>query len=72
MAHWLRPSHSEAYLKPSQDERFCGNSQHLKAVNYFRRKAPPWLVDWVLNTPLSLASRISISEGGIAEPLDYS
>ena len=45
----------ETYLKPSRTptmELFCENSYRLKAVNYFRKKGPSLMFDWVLNTPL--------------------
>ena len=32
-------------------EVFCENFK-LYAVNYFRKKAPLYIFDWVLNTPL--------------------
>ena len=44
----------EAYLEPSQTsttEVFCENSQRLLDVNYFRKKAPSSMLDWVLHTP---------------------
>ena len=28
---------------------FCGNSEHVKAVDYFRRRAPLWMSDRILN-----------------------
>ena len=48
---------SEANLEPSQSstvEYFRRNSQRLKIVNYFRRKAPPSMFVWALKTPLNL------------------
>ena len=30
-------------------ELFCGNSQRIKAVGCFRRKAPSWMLDRILN-----------------------
>ena len=47
---------TEAYLEPSQTSNmniFCKNNLRPKAVNYFLRKAPLKMFDWVLNTPLS-------------------
>ena len=41
---------SETYLKPSRT-----------SVNYFRKKAPSWMFDWVLNTPL----HVSLSHSSI-------
>ena len=35
-------------------EIFCENSERLKAVNDFRKKAPSEMFDWILNTPLEL------------------
>ena len=46
---------AEAYLKPSQTstmERFFENNDRLSAVNYFYKKVPSQIFDWVLNTPL--------------------
>ena len=43
-----------AYLEPGPTVKmvfFCGKSQRLKAVNYFCKKAPSQMFDWVLNTP---------------------
>ena len=48
---------SETYLEPSRTstmELFCEASERLKAVNYFRKKAPEYVFGWVLNTPLRL------------------
>ena len=48
---------SEAILQPSRTfmaDHSCRNSQRLKAVNYFRRKAPPQMFFWALNMPLYL------------------
>ena len=36
---------SDTYLEPSD---------LTKILNGFRKKAPPWILDWVLNTPLSI------------------
>ena len=44
---------TEAYLEPSQTSTtdvFCENSQRLLDVNYFRKKAPSSMLDWVLHT----------------------
>ena len=35
-------------------ELFCEASERLKAVNYFRKKAPEYVFGWVLNTLLRL------------------
>ena len=43
-------THPEAYFKPS--ETFTMKLLRLKAVNYFCKKAPSWMLDWFLNTPL--------------------
>ena len=46
-----------SHLEPSRTltmELFRENSWRLKAVNYFRKKAPSQMFDWVLNTPLLL------------------
>ena len=48
---------SEAILQPSQTsmtDHSCRNSQRLKVVNYFRRKAPPQMFLWALNILLYL------------------
>ena len=42
---------AEAYLEHSRTsttEVFCKNSERIKAVNYFHRKAPSSLFDWGL------------------------
>lgn len=47
---------TEAYLEPSRTssmEMLCKNSEQLKTVDYFRKKAPSQMLDRVLNTPLS-------------------
>ena len=41
-------------------ERFCKNSLRLLAVDYFYRKAPLQIFDWVLNTPLRVTNIITI------------
>ena len=33
-------------------ELFCGNIQRVKAVGYFRRRAPTWMLDRILNVTL--------------------
>ena len=38
-------------IKTSTTEVFCENSQRLLDVNYFRKKAPSSMLDWVLHTP---------------------
>ena len=46
---------NEAYLQPSRvstRERFCENKYLLLTVNYFLRKAPSKMFDWVLNPSL--------------------
>ena len=48
---------SEPYLELSQIstmELFRKNSLRLLVVNYFRKKAPSQVFDWVLNTPLTI------------------
>ena len=48
---------SEAILQPSRTsmaKHSCRNSQWLKAVNYFRRKAPSQMLFWALNMLLYL------------------
>ena len=50
-------SYSDEYLESSQTftmEFFSENSLQLKAVNYFPKKDPSYIFDWVLNTPLVL------------------
>ena len=41
-------------------ERFCKNSLRLLAVDYFCRKAPSYIFDWVLNTPLRVTNIITV------------
>ena len=31
---------------------FCGNSERLKSVNFFRKKVSLFMFEWVLNTPM--------------------
>ena len=47
---------SEAYLESTTStvEVFHEKSQRLKVIIIFRKKAPPWMFDWALNTPLFL------------------
>ena len=48
---------SEVILQPSLTsivDHSCRNSQGLKVVDYFRRKALPQMFFWALNTPLYL------------------
>ena len=48
---------SEAILQPSQTsmaDHSCKNSQRLKVVNYFSKKASPQMFFWALNAPLYL------------------
>ena len=33
-------------------ELYCGNSQRIKAVGYFRRRGPSWMFDRILNATL--------------------
>ena len=43
-------------LEPSRTftmELFCGNNSRLKASNYFHKKAPSQMFNWILQTPLS-------------------
>ena len=51
----LQHIQSEAHLKSSRTsavELYCGNSQRIKAVGYFRRRAPSWMFDRILNATL--------------------
>ena len=51
---------AETYLKAiwtSAMELFCENSQWLKAVNYFFKKTPLWMLEWVLNKRLHRLTR---------------
>ena len=52
----------EVYLEPIQTsmiEFFCENSQRFLAHNYPRKRTPPYMFDWVLNTPLEGFLKIS-------------
>ena len=54
---------AEAYLERSRTspmEVFCKNSKRIKAVNYFRKKAPPSMFDWILK--MLLGGRDDIME----------
>ena len=47
----------QAYWETSQIlkvEFFCGNRWRMKAADYFRKKTPFQMFDWLLNTFLSL------------------
>ena len=50
------PFQSEVHLESSRAaavELFCGNSQRLQAVGYFRRRVPSWMFDKILNATQS-------------------
>ena len=51
MKLYLETSHSESGRKTAV-ELFCGNDQRVKAVVYFRRRAPSWMSDMILNAYL--------------------
>ena len=40
------------YSGTSALELYCGNSQRIKAIGYFRRRAPPWMFGKILNATL--------------------
>ena len=42
-------------------ELFCGNSQSVKAVDYFRRRASSLIFDGILNATLSNSKRLTRS-----------
>ena len=51
----LQNIQSQAHLESSQTsavELFCGYSQRIKTVGYFRRKDPSWIFDRILNATL--------------------
>ena len=51
----LQHIQSEAHLESDQTsvvELFCGNSQRIKAVGYFPRRAPSWMFDRILTATL--------------------
>ena len=51
----LQHIQSEAHMESSRTsavELYCGNSQRIKAVGYFRRRAPSWMFDRILNATL--------------------
>ena len=51
----LQHIQSEAHLESSQTsavELFCGNSQRIKAIGCFPRRAPSWMFDRTLNATL--------------------
>ena len=39
-------------------ELYCGNSQRIKVVGYFRRRAPSWMFDRILNATLPFTREI--------------
>ena len=48
---------SEVHLevnRMSTTELFCEYSQRFLVVNYFHKKAPLQILEWVLNTPLEI------------------
>ena len=49
---YSKTSHSE-FGRPIAVELFCGNSPRVKAIGYFRRRAPSWIFDKILNATLS-------------------
>ena len=44
--------------RTSAVELYCGNSQRIKAVGYFRRRAPSWMFDRILNATLPFTPKI--------------
>ena len=57
----LQHIQSEANLESSRTstvELYCGNSQRIKAVGYFRRRAPSWMFDRILNATLPFTPKI--------------
>ena len=51
----LQHIQSDLLLESSQTsamELFCGNSQRIKAIGYFRWRAPSWIFDRILNATL--------------------
>ena len=57
----LQHIQSEAYMESSRTsavERYCGNSQRIKAVGYFRRRAPSWMFVRILNATLPFTPKI--------------
>ena len=51
----LQHIQSEANFESNQTsavELYCGNSQRIKAVGYFCRRAPSWMFDRILNATL--------------------
>ena len=46
------------YSGTSALELYCGNSQRIKAIGYFRRRAPSWMFDRILNAPLPFTPKI--------------
>ena len=51
MKLYLETSHSESG-RTTVMEPFCGNDQRVKAVDYFCKRAPSWMFDWILNATL--------------------
>ena len=57
----LQHIQSEAHLESSRTsevELYCRNSQRIKAVGYFRRRAPSWMFDRILNATLPFTPKI--------------
>ena len=57
----LQHIQSEAHLESSRTsevELYCRNSQRIKAVGYFRRRAPSWMFDRILNATLLFTPKI--------------
>ena len=51
MKLYLETSHSESG-QTTVMEPFCDNDQRVKAVDYFRKRAPSWMFDRILNATL--------------------
>ena len=51
LQHIQWQTHLESSRK-SAVELYCGNSQRIKAIGCFRRKAPSWMFDRILNATL--------------------
>ena len=61
MKLYFETSHSESSRTPAE-ELFSENSQHVKAVGYFPKRAPSWMFDRILNVIL-LKNLLQLEEG---------
>ena len=57
--------------RTSAVELYCGNSQRIKAVGYFRRRAPSWMFDRILNATLPFTPKFATFPGMFRRSPEY-